>query len=123
MDEVETKESKYIQQHLANERTYLAWIRTALGMIGVGFLATTLHFNTQLNQFLNNTLALLISLFSLILGLITIFFSTLMYYRNRNNINSQTFRSSSKVIVFMTVMICVILLLFAVYYVYANTEG
>ena len=26
--EVQTKDSKYIQQHLANERTYLAWIRT-----------------------------------------------------------------------------------------------
>ncbi|WP_430793738.1 DUF202 domain-containing protein [Bacillus cereus] len=26
----ETVDSKYIQQHLANERTYLAWLRTAI---------------------------------------------------------------------------------------------
>ena len=35
---------KYAQQHLANERTYLAWIRTAISIVGVGFLATSLHF-------------------------------------------------------------------------------
>ncbi|MGR5908007.1 DUF202 domain-containing protein [Bacillus paranthracis] len=28
---------KYAQQHLANERTYLAWIRTAISITGVGF--------------------------------------------------------------------------------------
>ncbi|WP_361920472.1 DUF202 domain-containing protein, partial [Streptomyces sp. NPDC046876] len=32
------------QQHLANERTYLAWIRTVISIVGVGFLATSLHF-------------------------------------------------------------------------------
>ena len=48
----ETVESKYIQQHLANERTYLPWIRTAIAIIGLGFLATTLHFNTPLHQFM-----------------------------------------------------------------------
>jgi len=27
-----------VRDHLANERTFLAWIRTALGMIGLGFV-------------------------------------------------------------------------------------
>ncbi|WP_246628995.1 YidH family protein [Mesobacillus maritimus] len=36
-------ESKYIQQHLANERTFLAWVRTAIAIMGVGFLVTNLH--------------------------------------------------------------------------------
>ncbi|WP_333482924.1 YidH family protein [Sutcliffiella sp. NC1] len=70
----QSDESKYIQQHLANERTYLAWIRTAIAIIGVGFLATTLHFNTPMNEFLDNTIAMFISLFSLLMGLLTIFF-------------------------------------------------
>ncbi len=26
------------RDHLANERTFLAWIRTALGLIGMGFV-------------------------------------------------------------------------------------
>jgi uncharacterized membrane protein YidH (DUF202 family) len=27
-----------IRDHLANERTFLAWVRTALGLIGLGFV-------------------------------------------------------------------------------------
>ena len=27
-----------VRDHLANERTFLAWIRTALGLIGIGFV-------------------------------------------------------------------------------------
>ncbi|GAA3316757.1 hypothetical protein GCM10020331_013700 [Ectobacillus funiculus] len=38
---------QYAQQHLANERTYLAWIRTAISIIGVGFLTTSLHFTIK----------------------------------------------------------------------------
>ncbi|MDF2857771.1 MAG: hypothetical protein K0Q87_3622 [Neobacillus sp.] len=37
-ENIPTLDSRYIQQHLANERTFLAWIRTAIAIIGVGFL-------------------------------------------------------------------------------------
>ncbi|KGA96701.1 hypothetical protein AJ85_01510 [Alkalihalobacillus alcalophilus ATCC 27647 = CGMCC 1.3604] len=117
----QSDESKYIQQHLANERTYLAWIRTAIAIIGVGFLATTLHFNTPMNEFLDNTIAMFISLFSLLLGLLTIFFATFVYYRNRKAINSQTFHSSYKIIFYMTFIITAILVLFGIYYFFVNT--
>lgn len=29
---------EYVREHLANERTFLAWVRTALGLIGLGFV-------------------------------------------------------------------------------------
>jgi putative membrane protein len=29
-----------VRDHLANERTFLAWVRTALGLIGIGFVVT-----------------------------------------------------------------------------------
>ncbi|MFV8828883.1 YidH family protein [Alkalihalobacterium sp. APHAB7] len=112
----ETQESKYIQQHLANERTYLAWIRTAIAIIGIGFLATTLHYNTPLVDIYDQTLAIFISIFSLLLGLLTIVLATLIYLRNRKNINTQTFHSSFKLIIFMTTVIAFILLVFAIYY-------
>ncbi|MHA6252715.1 YidH family protein [Oceanobacillus sp. CAU 1775] len=115
----QSDESKYIQQHLANERTYLAWIRTAIAFIGIGFLATTLHFNTSMKEHLDDTLATLISLFSLLLGLITIFFATLIYFRNRRNINTLTFHSSFIIIIFMTTVICSGLLLFSIYYLFS----
>ncbi|MFD1040241.1 YidH family protein [Virgibacillus byunsanensis] len=111
----ENDESKYVTQHLANERTYLAWVRTALAIIGIGFLATTLHFNTPMNEHVNNSLIVLISLFTLLFGLITISFSTLIYIRNRRNINTQSFHSSFKLIIFMTCVICLVLFLVSIY--------
>ncbi|MFD1608717.1 YidH family protein [Oceanobacillus luteolus] len=114
----QSDESKYIQQHLANERTYLAWIRTAIAIIGIGFLATTLHFNMPMNEYMADTIATLISLFSLLLGVITIFFATFIYIRNRRNINTQTFHSSFIIIIFMTTVICSGLLLFSFYYLF-----
>jgi putative membrane protein len=30
--------SSRVRDHLANERTFLAWVRTALGLIGLGFV-------------------------------------------------------------------------------------
>ena len=37
LDVVENKDST-ARDHLANERTFLAWVRTALGLVGLGVL-------------------------------------------------------------------------------------
>ncbi|WP_100371836.1 YidH family protein [Bacillus sp. FJAT-45037] len=111
-------ESKYIQQHLANERTYLAWVRTAIAIIGIGFLATTLHFNTPMHEYVDFVLAIFISLFSLMLGLFTIVLATTIYYRNRKAINTQTFHSSYKLIISMTSVVIAVLIFFLVYYLF-----
>ena len=34
----DSSEFKHTREHLANERTFLAWIRTALAIIGLGFV-------------------------------------------------------------------------------------
>ena len=112
-----TIESKYIQQHLANERTYLAWVRTAIAIIGIGFLATSLHFNTGLQSILDDRIAISISVFSIIIGIATLLLSTIIYFRNRKNINTQTFHSSFKIILFMTIIIAVVFLLFLFYFI------
>src|ERR1700712_2650374 len=38
MSPPEPKSSSLVRDHLANERTALAWVRTALGLIGLGFV-------------------------------------------------------------------------------------
>jgi len=38
----------YVTDHLANERTFLAWIRTSLGVIGLGFAVA--KFGTWLRE-------------------------------------------------------------------------
>lgn len=111
-----TKESKYIQQHLANERTYLAWIRTAIAVIGIGFLAASLHFNTPLQQYLHPNIPIFIAMFSLFIGTIIVILSSFIYFRNRRNINTQTFHSSFKIILFLSMIIGIIFIFLAAYY-------
>ena len=36
--EVSSKENQHIGDHLANERTFLAWVRTSIGIMGFGFV-------------------------------------------------------------------------------------
>ncbi|MGR5907972.1 YidH family protein [Bacillus paranthracis] len=71
---------KYAQQHLANERTYLAWIRTAISITGVGFLTTSLHFTIKLssNPYIN-ILVIVLGIFACVIGFITGVLSTIQY--------------------------------------------
>ncbi|MEW8970759.1 MAG: DUF202 domain-containing protein [Mesobacillus sp.] len=116
MDENKTLESKYIQQHLANERTYLAWVRTSIAIIGIGFLASSLHFNNiSFASKAADTIAVLISIFSLVIGFVILFFATTHYFSVRKNINNQTFASASTLIKVSTGVIFVIFLLLGIY--------
>ncbi|MBT2640991.1 DUF202 domain-containing protein [Bacillus sp. ISL-41] len=116
MDENYTNESKYIQQHLANERTYLAWVRTSIAIIGIGFLASSLHFNNirSVSQ-AADTIAVFVSIFSLLIGLIILFFATTHYFSVRKKINRQTFESASNLIKISTGIIFLIFLLLGIY--------
>lgn len=109
-------ESKYIQQHLANERTYLAWVRTSIAIVGIGFLASSLHFNNirSVSQ-LADSIAVFVSIFSLLVGLIILFFATFHYFAVRKNINSQTFSSANKLIKLSTTIIFLIFILLGLY--------
>ncbi|MBT2640314.1 MULTISPECIES: DUF202 domain-containing protein [unclassified Bacillus (in: firmicutes)] len=116
MDENNTHESKYIQQHLANERTYLAWVRTSIAIIGIGFLASSLHFNNIRSVSpAADTIAVFVSIFSLLIGLIILFFATTHYFSVRKNINRQTFESASNLIKISTGIIFLIFLLLGIY--------
>ncbi|OCA90534.1 hypothetical protein A8F94_01215 [Bacillus sp. FJAT-27225] len=117
----ETIESKYIQQHLANERTYLAWIRTAIAIIGVGFLVTNLHFTmktslTPAGDFFAN----LIGIASVLLGIIVVVMATSAYIRKIDSINNQTFRTSKWSIIGLGIFVILIAVFFGVYFTMVN---
>ncbi|WP_462409424.1 YidH family protein [Neobacillus sp. Marseille-QA0830] len=114
-----TLDSKYIQQHLANERTYLAWIRTSITIMGVGFLITNLHFSTlTIKVYMADILAKVIGLASIVIGLLALFLTTVSYFKKGYDINNQTFRFSRSMVVFLSLSLILVFLVFGVYYLY-----
>lgn len=113
-----SEESKYIQQHLANERTFLAWVRTAIAIMGVGFLVTNLH--SSLIDTLTvrgDLLATIIGLATVGLGVLTVLMSMIIYFRKIQSINNQTFVSSKTYIITLSTIIIFIAMLLAVYFI------
>ncbi|MBM7573264.1 YidH family protein [Aquibacillus albus] len=112
-----TKDSQYIQQHMANERTLLAWIRTAIAIIGVGFLVTNLHFTmkssiTLLGDFLANT----IGMASVVLGIATIVMAMVSFMRKINAINNQSFYAPKFTIILLGLFVIIIAVVFGIYF-------
>ncbi|WP_371261460.1 YidH family protein [Bacillus sp. OV322] len=115
----ETIDSKYIQQHLANERTFLAWVRTSITIIGVGFLITNLHFSTLSKLLMGDVFAAIIGIGSITAGIAVLILSSFSYFRKGKDINQQTFRFSNKLIIFLSISLLIIFLLFCAYYLVA----
>lgn len=121
MDEQQrqTVDSKYIQQHLANERTYLAWVRTCITIMGVGFLITNLHFSTLSSKvFMADILAQIIGLASIFVGIVALIITTVSYFKKGKDINQQTFTFSRRLVIFLSVASILIFIIFGVYYLY-----
>jgi putative membrane protein len=114
-----TIDSKYIQQHLANERTFLAWIRTCITLMGVGFLITNLHFSTLSEKIaLGDMLAKIIGLASIIVGILTLSIATFSYFKKGKDINQQSFRYSKSLVYFLSVALILIIIVFCFYYLF-----
>ncbi|MEH7120555.1 DUF202 domain-containing protein [Neobacillus vireti] len=112
-------DSKFIQQHLANERTYLAWIRTSITIMGVGFLITNLHFSTLTIKInMADILAKVIGLTSIVIGIIALIFTTISYFKKGKEINNQTFRFSKIMVVYLSISLILVFLVFGLYYLF-----
>ncbi|MCL6443827.1 MAG: DUF202 domain-containing protein [Alicyclobacillus sp.] len=113
-------EWKYVQQHLANERTFLAWVRTTISILGVGFVTTTLHFELrkELHPY-GDVLIELIGLFTLVLSLVMSAFATISYLNKRRGINNFGFHSTGIFVVFVSSSIAAILIAMACYMAFA----
>ncbi|HET7629523.1 MAG TPA: DUF202 domain-containing protein [Bacillales bacterium] len=106
----------YAQQHLANERTYLAWIRTAVAIFGIGFLVTSLHFADGMGDDpFGNTLVIVLGFCTGVCGIFIILMATFSYLRKEKQIMNNTFHSSRRQIYVTTLFLIVIIALTALY--------
>ncbi|HEK9100128.1 DUF202 domain-containing protein [Bacillus pfraonensis] len=107
---------KYAQQYLANERTYLAWIRTAISITGVGFLTTSLHFTIKIssNSYVN-ILVIVLGIFACVIGFITSVLSTVQYARKRREIQAGIFIPANQSIIFVSILFSLLIFMIFMY--------
>jgi putative membrane protein len=91
-----------VRDHLANERTYLAWMRTAIALMGFGVVIVRLrHFQPPLlpHPGAGWKLGLVFSL----IGLVTVLLATQHYFAVRHAIDEDTYQPSDRWIVLFSI--------------------
>lgn len=113
--EQEENQLKFAQQHLANERTYLAWVRTAINVTGIGFVIVSFHLTIGESQRVIDILAVLLTVLSSVAGFVLIINAAVQYFRKRKQIQSQRFHTSHVSIIAASLTLLIVIVVAAVY--------
>jgi putative membrane protein len=103
---MEEKKLKNTTDHLANERTFLAWIRTSIGIMAFGFVVVKFSlFVKQLTLLLGKQQVIQQKGYSAIMGIvlvavgaITSILAYIRYKKTEKQINENIYQSSSLLI-------------------------
>ena len=93
-----------VRDHLANERTYLAWMRSAIALMGFGVVIVRLRY-FQIPQVPRPGTGWKLGLFFTVVGLITVLLSTLHYFSIKNAIDEDTYEPSSRWVLLFSIAI------------------
>lgn len=96
-----------IQAHLANERTYLAWMRTAIALMGFGVVIVRLrliHPPLLPHTGISWKLGLMFSLF----GLLTVLISTRHYFSVCTQIEQDNYKPTDRWIIIFSLAIALL---------------
>jgi putative membrane protein len=91
LEKPKRRNSDRVREHLANERTYLAWMRTAISLIGFGVVIVRLRFFKPPATTTPGNGWKLGLIFSLV-GLATVILSTYHYFAVRQDIDEDTYQ-------------------------------
>ena len=93
-----------VRDHLANERTYLAWMRTGISLLGFCVVIVRLRaLQPPFVSHLGNSWKLGL-LFSLV-GLITVLLSTIHYFTVRRDIEEDTYEPTDRWVILFSLAI------------------
>lgn len=84
-----------VREHLANERTYLAWMRSAISLIGFGLVIVRLRM-FQVPQIPSTGVTWKLGLAFSVIGLLTVLLSTQHYYGVRHDIDHDTYQPGDR---------------------------
>lgn len=114
--------SKKVTDHLANERTFLAWIRTGLATITFGFVIA--RFGLLLRELtLKSSIpsgsaihySTIIGVTLTVLGVILMIFALLNFLNIRRSIDNESFHPSTGFTIILTILASLIGLILAAY--------
>jgi putative membrane protein len=89
------RRSEHIREHLANERTYLAWMRSAVSLMGFGVVIVRIRMlQPPMMPSVENGWKL--GLAFAFVGLIMVWLSTQHYYAVRRDIDEDNFEPSDR---------------------------
>jgi putative membrane protein len=120
---MDDNKQKKTSDHLANERTFLAWIRTGIGIMAFGFVVVKFSlFVKQLTAVLGKQAMIpqrgvssILGIGLVALGLLTTGFAYLRFIRTRREIETDTYGSATGIIVVLVGLIVVFGLLLIAY--------
>jgi putative membrane protein len=126
--EEENKGHQNASDHLANERTFLAWIRTGIGIMAFGFVVVKFSlFIKQLSAILGKEIILrqkgystVAGIILVVLGSLSTIFSFLRYKQTEKKLIKGDYRQSSLMISVMAILIFGTSL-FLIYYLIEST--
>src|SRR5215831_14234347 len=94
----EINDASRTQQHLANQRTFLAWLRTAVALIGLEFVVSrfglflrtiilghSFNVSSVVQNYVNYSISSLVGISMMILGIVLIGFALRNYLDTHNS--------------------------------------
>ncbi|MGM0620063.1 MAG: YidH family protein [Bacteroidota bacterium] len=110
----ENRDTK-LREHLANERTYLAWIRTSVALMGLGFVIVKFAlFLKEISVIMADSKIAISEGFSAAIGVVMVtlgvvlaIFAFFQYKKVEKQINRQTYKSSSPISILLTLAILI----------------
>jgi putative membrane protein len=111
------RRSDRIRDHLANERTYLAWMRSAIALMGFGIVIVRIRM-FQPPMMPSTGMSWKLGLAFAVMGLLTVWLSTQHYFGVRRDIDEDTYEPSDRWVMLFSLAV---LLLGAgiIYYIFA----
>ncbi|WP_041934025.1 YidH family protein [Gloeothece verrucosa] len=93
-----------VREHLANERTYLAWMRTAISLMGFGVVISRLK-SAHAALVLRFGYAWKLGLVFAIVGLLTVLLSTQHYFAVRHDIEEDTYEFAERWLILLSITV------------------
>lgn len=98
------RSSALVQDHLANERTYMSWMRTAIALMGFGIFMFRFRADQPLDWAKDNDELRLGFIFA-ITGMFTVFISTWHYFAIRHRIRQNNYKPTKRSVIFLSTIV------------------